>query len=72
MDAVRLAAAEPQAPLAIADAEDPVLSPAVGAGPGLVVGEVVPGVAVVAVVLADSAPLPFAEIRAPFPPAAIF
>ncbi len=52
----------------VADAGQPVLAPAVGARTRLVVGEVVPGVAVVAVVLAHRAPLALAEVRAPLLP----
>src|SRR5262249_20762287 len=58
-----------QALLVVADAGDAVLAPAVGAAAGVVVGEVVPGVARCAVVLADRAPLTLAEVRAPAPPA---
>src|SRR5262249_30989640 len=43
-------------------------APAICARPRLIVREVVPGVAAVAVVLADGAPLPLAEIRPPLPP----
>ena len=52
----------------VAQSAEPVLAPPVGARTRLVVGEVVPGVAVLAVVLADRAPLPLAEIRSPFLP----
>ena len=53
-------------PLAlVADPGDPVLAPAVGARARLVVGEVVPGVAVLAVVLAHRAPLALAQVRTP-------
>ena len=55
--------------VAVADAEDPVLAPAVGLAPGQVVGEVVPGVAVGAVVLADGRPGAVADVRPPAPPA---
>ena len=55
--------------LVVADAGHAVLAPAVGAGPGLVVGEVVPRVAVVAVVLADRPPLSLAEVGPPLTPA---
>ena len=61
--------AQAQLALVVADAGHAVLAPAVGPGSGLVVGEVVPGVAVVAVVLADGAPLPLAQVGAPLPPA---
>jgi hypothetical protein len=52
----------------VRDAAEPVLTPAIGARAGLVVAEVVPGVAHVAVVLAHGAPLAFREIRAPLLP----
>ena len=53
-------------PLAlVADPGDPVLAPAVRARARVVVGEVVPRVAVVAVVLAHRAPLALAQVRAP-------
>src|SRR5262249_61434408 len=54
--------------LLVAQPSQAVLAPAVGAGGGHVVGEVVPGVAAGAVVLADGAPLPLADVRAPPPP----
>src|SRR3954466_16045322 len=50
---------------AIADAGDSVLVPAVGARAGVVVREVVPGVAVLAVVLANGAPRALGEVRSP-------
>src|SRR5262249_30627295 len=59
---------EAEALLIVGDAGQAVLAPAVGAGAGLVVGEVVPGVAAVAVVLAHGPPLPLAEVRAPLLP----
>jgi hypothetical protein len=49
----------------IADPRDAVLAPAIGARSGVIVREVVPRVAAGAVVLADRAPLPLAQIRAP-------
>jgi hypothetical protein len=49
----------------VAQSRQPVLSPAVGAGTGLVVGEVVPGVSRVAVILPHGPPLPLAEVRTP-------
>ena len=54
--------------LVVAEATQAVLAPPIGARAGLVVREVVPGVAVVAVVLADGAPLPLAEVRPPLLP----
>src|SRR4029077_12101542 len=49
---------------------EPVLAPPVSAGPGVVVRQVVPGLAVRAVVLADRTPLPLADVRAPPVPVA--
>jgi hypothetical protein len=45
-----------------------VLAPSVRARPGVIVAEIVPCVAALAVVLADGAPLPFAQVRTPFAP----
>ena len=56
--------------LDVAEAGQAVLAPAVGAGAGMIVREVGPRVAVGAVVLADRAPLPFAEVRPPQIPVA--
>ena len=64
------ASAEAQALLDVAEAGHAVLAPAVGAGAGVVVGEVGPRLAVGAVVLADGAPLALAEVRAPQVPVA--
>ena len=49
----------------VAEPGQPVLAPPVDAGPGVVVGQVVPGLAVRAVVLPDRAPLPLADVRPP-------
>ena len=57
--------------LVVGDAGQPVFAPAVGARAGLIVGEVVPGVAAFAVVLAHGPPLPFAEVGAPFLPGSL-
>ena len=54
--------------VAVADAGDAVLAPAIGLAAGQVVAEEVPGVAVGAVVLADGGPGPLADVRAPAPP----
>src|SRR6202034_4538044 len=63
---------EPEAEplLDVAEPGQPVLAPPVGAGPGLVVRQVVPRVAVLAVVLADRPPLPLADVRSPRVPGA--
>jgi hypothetical protein len=54
-----------QALATVADAGDTVLAPAVGARARLAVREILPGLAVSAVVLAHGAPLPLAQIRPP-------
>ena len=54
--------------LVVADAGDAVLAPAIGPAAGVVVREVIPGVAVGAVILAHRAPLALAEVRPPLPP----
>src|SRR5262249_41195258 len=46
-----------------------VLAPAIGPAAGVLVGEVAPGVAAGAVVLAHRAPLALAQVRPPAPPA---
>ncbi len=55
----------------VAETRDPVFAPAIGPRPGVVVRQVVPGVAIRAVVLAHRAPLPFAEVGPPALPALI-
>src|SRR5260221_9772764 len=45
-----------------------VLSPSVGARAGLVVGEVIPGIAAFTIVFADGPPLALAQVRSPFFP----
>src|SRR5262245_44705676 len=59
---------EAEALLIIGKACQAVFSPLVYPRPRLVMCEIVPGVAVVAVVLAHSPPLSFAEIRPPLLP----
>src|SRR5271154_460201 len=49
----------------VAETGEAILAPMIGARTGLVMGEVVPRIAVLAVVLADGAPLAFAEIWPP-------
>ncbi len=51
--------------VAVADSGQAVFIPAVGSGAGVVVREIIPGVAVGAVVLADRAPGAFAEVGSP-------
>jgi hypothetical protein len=59
---------EDQELIAVADARQAVLAPAVGPAAGVVVREVVPGVAVGAVVLTHRAPGALADVGAPAPP----
>ena len=59
---------EAQPLLVVANSGESILAPAVGAGPCLVVREVVPGIPVAAVVFANRAPLPFAQVRTPLLP----
>src|SRR5204863_1784835 len=59
---------EAEALLDVAEAGEPVLTPVIGTRPRLVVREVVPRVAIRAVVFAHRAPLALAEIRPPQPP----
>src|SRR5205814_7499594 len=54
--------------LLVADPSQSVLTPVVSARARVVVGEVIPGAAVGAVVLADGAPLALAQIRPPLLP----
>ena len=56
--------------LDVAEPGQPVLAPPVGPGPGVVVRQVAPRLAVGAVVLPDRAPLPLAEVRTPQVPVA--
>jgi hypothetical protein len=59
---------EAQPLLVVAQSGDAVFAPAIRARSRVVVREVVPGIAVLAVVLTHRAPLPLAEIRSPFSP----
>jgi len=52
----------------IRETGQPVFTRTVRAGAKLVMGEVVPGVAVFAVIFADRAPLSLAQVRAPLAP----
>ncbi len=52
----------------VADAPEPVLAPTIGARAGLLEGEVIPGLAVCAVVLAHGTPGAFGEVRPPSAP----
>src|SRR6516165_6260882 len=52
----------------IAEARKAILSPMVSTRSGLIMGEVVPGITIFAVVLADRAPLALAEVWTPLLP----
>src|SRR5262249_7626900 len=54
--------------LVVGDAREAVFAPVIRARAGVLVREVVPGVAVVAVILADGSPLPLAQVRTPLLP----
>ena len=60
--------AEAQQLHVVGDAGQTVFAPVIGARAGLIVGEVVPRVAVLAVVLANCSPLPLAKVGSPLPP----
>src|ERR1700730_8887321 len=60
--------AETQQLLLIADAGKTILTPVIGAGSGLVVGEIVPRISIFAVVLANRTPLPLTKVGSPFSP----
>jgi hypothetical protein len=57
-----------QSLVVVADPGEAVFTPVIGARAGLVVGEIVPRIAVLAIVLSDRAPLAFAEVRPPLLP----
>src|SRR5439155_12772840 len=59
---------EVQEAVSIADPAQAVLAPPIASGVGLIEREVVPGVTVGRVVLADGAPLPASQIWTPQPP----
>ena len=52
----------------VGDAGQAILAPAIGARAGLIVGEVIPGIAPFAIVFANGSPLAFAEVGTPFLP----
>src|SRR5580765_6938394 len=52
----------------IADAGKTILPPVIDTGSGLIMREVVPGISILAVVLAHCTPLPFAKVGSPFSP----
>ena len=64
----RGAAREAEPLLIVGDSRQAIFAPAIGARAGLIVREIIPGVAPFAIVLADGSPLPLAEVRTPFLP----
>src|ERR1700761_155678 len=60
--------AETQQLLVIADPSKTILAPVIGARPGLVMSEVVPGISILAVIFANRTPLPLAQVGSPFSP----
>ena len=60
--------AKAQQLLIIANTGKTILAPVIGTRPGLVMSEVVPGITILAVVLAHRAPLPLAQVGSPFSP----
>src|SRR5690348_12975324 len=61
---------EAPAHIEVAEPADAVLAPAIGATARMFVRQIVPGIALCAVVFAYGAPLPLAEIRPPMAPSA--
>ena len=61
--------AEAQTLLRIGETREPIFSPAVGATARVVVGKVIPGCTMSAVIFAHGAPLPLRQIGAPLLPA---
>src|SRR5262249_11379751 len=59
---------EAEALLIVTHTRYPILTPTIGTRSRLIVTEVVPGVARLAIVLADGAPLPFAQVGTPLLP----
>src|SRR5207248_1262564 len=51
--------------LAVADAQQPVFPPAIRPAASVIVGEVIPAIAVGGIILADRAPLPLGQVRSP-------
>src|SRR5262249_35673612 len=59
---------EAEAGVVVTDAGQAVLAPAICAGAGMVVGEILPGGPIRAIVFADGSPLALAQVRPPPPP----
>jgi len=57
--------------MVIAESGDSIFAPTVGATARVIVGKIVPGIAVRTIVLADGAPLALAEVGSPFTPETI-
>ena len=56
---------EAEAAFAVGNAQEAVFAPAVGAGAGVIVGEVTPAIAVGGIIFADGGPLALGEVGAP-------
>ena len=57
--------------MVIAESGNSIFAPTVGAAAGLLVGKIIPGIAVWAIVFTHGAPLAFAEVGTPFAPETI-
>src|SRR5439155_27140150 len=68
IDAVPEREREAQPLLIVRETREPVLSPTIRAGAGVLVGKVPPGIPTVSGVRPHRAPLAFAEVRPPAPP----
>src|SRR5277367_2310184 len=51
--------------MAIAETGNSIFAPAIGPGAGVIVREIIPGIAIRAVIFADGPPLAFGEVRSP-------
>src|SRR6516164_8934788 len=54
--------------MVVGNTRQSIFPPMVSARPCLIVGKIIPGISIVAVILANRAPLSFAKVRSPFPP----
>jgi hypothetical protein len=55
----------------ISESGDAILTPSIGAAAGMIVGEVLPGVTVWAIVFSHRSPLAFAEVGSPLSPKSV-
>ena len=54
--------------LVVGNSREAIFSPAVRPRPGLIVSEIVPSIAILAVIFSNRAPLSFTQVRSPFSP----